>query len=864
MQFSLPMSTTRIILVSLVLSLAVMFFLSWPLPRFMSEGIPASPYSNPGEQQVRGMFPGDHLQLMYYFELFSSTLEGRTPWFSNPYEFNTGEGTQRFYLGFDYFPFSLFYTVGQWIAGPAFGYNLAIFLSVWLSVISTWLLVRRYVQDEAVACLFGLTTAIFPFHWISLFEGSPTGFAMMWVPIVALGLDMAVRDGKLRGGVLAGAGIFLSFLGSKQVFFFTVLLVPAWCILAFLARETFNWKSFKDYISITRALAPVVLFSAAAVYLSRLLAQELAGTKMHEGRGLAEASLFSPRPEGLLSWQPMDISAQVFMGYALPVLLALGGLALCLRVFWSLGRSWRSLLVYLVLLGGIVSVVLLALGPHGPGGGKAFALAREWIPFYAMLRQAGKIFTLMPTLVAVAGALALTALISLSKAKWWRISCLMVVALAFFLEFLPLSRPVISRVDTRQDAYQAVADHARQLGEKPGMLIVVLWPGDTHYSSVYQHWVVRYGIRMVNGYNPAIDNTYYDTIFQRFISVNHGYLDDDQADELLARGIRYLALHEDMFPEKVSPFPVTYTLKAFLNHPRLSLLQQADRVWAFEILEAPVTSPDKVPHWVVFLPARHWGMERHHLHQAEVRDDPTARRGRYVALEQPGAAVSTSYTGAPPAPELRWMIRVRGQGDLSVETHQREHGRFFQESVSIDQPDWTWIESPIPLESFAVVSLRAMLQSGRLDVDAAFLGAGNWPELALEESWVIPAPCFFHAGYTDLAGDEVVFLKRHDHVRNVFYGPRLPLPPGRYAVDFRFTSPAVPGTGLGVVHLQAAGEEDVYFPVTASSPATGVFRQQLNLPFELSFIFSGQGDLRIKEVVLTRLALDGESERRTP
>ena len=44
----------------------------------------------PTRTPVRRMVPGDHLQLVYNYRLFSDMLTGHTPWFYNLYEFNTG------------------------------------------------------------------------------------------------------------------------------------------------------------------------------------------------------------------------------------------------------------------------------------------------------------------------------------------------------------------------------------------------------------------------------------------------------------------------------------------------------------------------------------------------------------------------------------------------------------------------------------------------------------------------------------------------------------------------------------------------------------------------------------------------------
>ena len=89
---------------------------------------------------------------------------------------------------------------------------------------------------------------------------------------------------------------------------------------------------------------------------------------------------------------------------------------------------------------------------------------------------------------------------------------------------------------------------------------------------------------MVDGYNPFIGKDYFENVFRRFESVNQGVISDEQLAKLNEMGVHWVLFHENLFPEKVSPFPAAATLKNLLTHPRLQLLAQDGPVWAFRIL----------------------------------------------------------------------------------------------------------------------------------------------------------------------------------------------------------------------------------------------------------------------------------------
>lgn len=854
---------SRLLPASLILAILTWMALSWPLPLHVTSAVTVSSHGGDGGE-IRTMIPSDALQLLYYYQLVREWLTGVTPFFSNLYEFNIGNDAERYFPGGYYIPFSLVYALGATLMGQAFGMNLAVVFSLWFTVLGTWLLVRRYVEDEWIVALFSVFAIVFPYRWITQFDASPTGSAMMWVPFIFLGLDMAVRDGRIRGGLLAAATLLLVYVGDVHVFFFSVLAVPGWCLLSLAWQSSIPGGWGTRMARQARALFPVVVAAVLIVFVVRFQSGQLEGTHMAGGRNLGEVALFSPTKDGFFAWKPGTISDQVYLGLPLGVLLGLGGLALLVLAVRRPEEEVRRLIFLGLLLIGATLTAILALGPHGLRNGGLFGLVRELIPPYAMIRQAGKIFCLMPTFLAVAGALSLSALIRVGPmAVWWRVLCLGCFGAALIAGYAALGAPALTRLEATQGAYQAVAEDARGMGMIPRAVVVTLWPGDSHFASVYQHFAQAHGIRIVNGYSPAFTRAYFENVFLPLYTINQGYLSDQQIDMLLAWGVGHVLLHEDMYPEKVSPFPVAFAIRRFMEHPRMRFLAQEGSVWAFRLLNAPRPGVDNhmdypvVQEWETFFPARHWEVERSRFRDAVHVADAEASGGGYLRVSQAGATVSLAPVGVPPAPKLRWMLRARGTGELRADLQVNgQYGNV--QKVMLQSPKWVWVSVDAPVSSHAEIGLRLEHVAGEVDLDSALLTAGVWTFLEPGESLTIPAPSFFHAGYTDLGTGKVVFRRSHEPRQIIFYGPKMPFAPGAYNVTLTFGAIAENNgkteEPLGMLHVETDWNirQGPSYPVKAGQPFQVQMEVSENLPVNLVFVYFGNADMTVKHVEFTR------------
>ncbi len=807
----------RTALISFLITLAIWLVYAWPLPRHLASSIPSGYTRAQLREVTHTMEPGDHLQLLYHFWLFSDFVRGGTPWFHNVYEFNTGNDADRYEPGTYYFPFSLFYTVGQWIRGPAMGWNLSGFIALWLTYLFTWRLARRYAPSEGWAALCALVAIIFPYRWINIAGGSPTGFSMMWVPALLYGLDRAVRDRDIRGGLWAGFALLMASWGDTHTFYFTALATPCWCIIAWIMSPSFTWKTAHRE---ALALLPVPLFGGLAFLSSKLMTKGIASSHASGGRAISEIALFSPHAEGFVTWADRGGSNHIYLGHAMLLFLAL---AIVVHLI-TLRRHRRDTAVFALLILGLVGICMLSLGPFSPFDGRPFTAARKFIPQYTMIRQPAKIFCLLPTIIAIITALTASAV--RGRARFLLVALpILASAGEYKLKFMPVLCPL----DPGQPAYQAAADHS---AGDPRALVLPLWPGDSHYTSVYQYYALLYRIRLVNGYRPFVPQSYIDDVARPLESANLGVLTDAQLQQLTNMGVTHILLHEDLFPEKVSPFPIGYTLQNLLNHPRLTLEKHAGTVWAFKIEEEPRSKPP-----VDILGGYYFAARQFNAARLKHADDKWTVRAFSV----------------PPAPELRWLIHGAGPGSLIAGTFIRdEPASTITLNFASAAPEWA--QAPIPVLDSAAAQIYPMLKSADVTVDYLLLAAGKWPALRAGEKIRIPATAFFHEGYTDLAERRVALTASRDPRAIAFYGPKLPVPAGRYRATVAFDSPAPRGTSLGA-WLAAApeGREVARAPALAGEPLQLEFEMKESWPLLLAFDFTGVADISFERVDLERI-----------
>jgi len=844
--------------VSLLVALCVWALFSWPLPAKFCKGIPHTAIA-PANQRVAHMAPGDHLQLLYHFWLAGDMIRGGTPPFHNLYEFNIGNDYATRRVGPYYFPFSFLYWLGECLGGRAVGWNVTGILALWASYVLTCLLARRYTASDVSAFVAALPGVSMPLYWVSLLGGSPFGFALMWCPAMLLGLDLAIRDLRAIGGLMAGLALLFASWTDSHVFFFCTLMAPAWSVIVFLQRERFApWG--RTLRGLVVPLLPAATLAVAALLINHffMMSKSAADVLAGGGRRLQEAQIFSPDWHGLFRPFADGTSTQIYIGWSIIVCVTAAAISSLIpasrrKGAWAGERRVATITMVLV-LAALGAVVMLALGPRGPEHGLAFRAVRKLIPPYTMIRQPAKIFCLVPSLLAIVSALAFNRLGPIVPRRL-ATGILPLWALLLLAEYRHPIRAGVCLLDDDQAAYAAVAADAGACGVAARALVVPLWPGDSHWSSLYDYYASQRRIRMVNGYQPFVSRGYMTNVFQRLESVNKGFLDDAQLTWLSVAGVTHVILHEDAFPEKVSPFPAGDTLRRLLQHPRLRLLTQADGVWAFRIETQPVSpaSSRPTPALPYLFPTRFWEVERIPAGERGVIEASDASSGRAVRMTPTSGRLVSGSVTAVRDERLLWLIRLRGNGTLRLGTMEDGTNRAGR-ALTVSGADWQWATAPVEQQrAYAALAASLAVGSGCIDVDLVILAGGPWKPLGAGENVVLPAASFFHAGYTDPQTMHVVLRPLRDAADVVFYGWRLPLEPGRYRVDFACASDGPAGAVLGTIVCDDRLGQTAVATVTAGSPASGILMRTNNLPPRIGFRYAGRAKVEITELELTRL-----------
>lgn len=821
---------------------------TWPLPARVGDAIP---YTSQNRQRFepRAMIAGDQLQLLYRFWLLGDMLKGHSPIGRNIYEFNRGDDDERRLPGAYYLPFSLVHVAVGEVLGTAFGWNFTGFLSLWLTYVFTILVLQFYTRDYRLAFVFAAVAILSPYRYWALLGGSPTGFAMLWPPVVVFGLEWALRKGRTAGGLVAGGALFLCCISDLQLFLFVFLLAVCWGAALFLHRCLTERRVLM--VALTeglRALWPVaaalVLCYAYSRHLTRMIG---VSTHMADGRSMSEVALFSPTFKMLFSTDMSLDNHGAYAGYAWIALGLLGG-AVSLHAAFTRKGTWRAVAIAAAWAMGLIVLYTLALGANTPGDGMALILARMVIPPLRMVRAPSRFLALTPTLIAV--MLCVVAAPALARMKRRTVLVLLCVfAAAMTFEYARCTRVGLAVLDTHQAAYAAAkADHAGRADAPVRAMALPLWPGDSHWSSLYQYHASLHRVRMLNGYSPVVEHNYYEQIFERFNSMNAGVIDDDQLDALLAMDVRYVLFYEDAFPEIVSPFPAAHTLSRLGAHPRLAYLARGGRVWAFRIQETP--DPDAVRPLLdspVKFPTRFYDVQRTRRNAAARLSDASAVGASAALLDEAHPQLHVARTSMLGGEEIVWLARVRGQGAFRIGV--QGNGVDWQSAAhTVAEDTWHWVAvSNAGIPAYAVGEVDIAWLSGRIEVDYVCLTTLRAPM----GPCTLAAASFFRAGEADDADGSVRLDPVRDMRGRIFYGPRLPFEAGRYRVVLEYATDAPEGVLLGSWAIEQPTRHAVDVRAGATQAVLDLDLRE-NLPVEFAFDFAATYPVILRAVRVER------------
>jgi hypothetical protein len=752
-----------------------------------------------GAQALVTRAPGDVLQLYYHLWLVRDGLLGPTPLFWDPYQFRI-DGP-RWNLPQTFFPLSLPFTVLS-AFGSAAAYNFLVFLSFPLSGLAAYALARRYTGSTLGAAVAGIGFALAPARLGPLFGGHAAGFAAASVPLVLWGLDVALVDGRLAGGLMGGSALLaLAMLDPHYAY-----IMGAVALLYMPLR----WSAMTPPRRICPGalVAFALLAVAGAAWLYMLGQTFLRGSIASGGRSIHVVRLLSPGPASLLL-------PETYVGVFV-LLLALFGL-------WAPdpGRPGRVRAFYgVVFAAGLV----LGLGPtirYFP----LYDLLHGVVPLFSFIRNPEK-FRILTSLGAI--ILAAYGVSALRARLPARVRGLVVafIVIAVLVETPPWHPITVTRF-LDNPVYAAVAADSRKV------LYVPIWGGDSVWSAVYLYATTHTRVPMLNGYSPMVSRRYLTDVYEPLRGLNVGRVGPTEHAALRRLGVTHVVVDRALFPPDVSPLPSAFTIESLRRSSGLVLEQAADSLWLFRVVDTsettqpPLSSPVGIFYEAEML---------YRLTGAPVAE-PGASGGRVVAgrpeAAQPGFLAFGPYRLLPVG-RYRATFRVRGEGlVLEVTTHDGQ--RLLAERVATPGPGWAeetltfaldearpvefrvrWDgRAPVAMDWVAVAFADRPQPEYTFEVEALPHKLGERPDPDASGGW---------AGYAD---------RNQSHRTDVVTGPARLYPAGRYRLTLRARSERVaPGPILRLSVTEPAGRVLARRSVDAAELLPGRYGL-VSLPFEL-------------------------------
>lgn len=834
----------RHMFLALCFSLAIFSFFSYPLPVRWHQSIPCSA-ENKEKFHERTLIPGDHLQLEYRFWLFSDMIRGKTPLFQNPYEFNSGDDLKTYRIHPQYLPFSAFYSLVNTFYSRAFAWNSTLFLSFWLTFLFSLTLYLKFHQNLFMAFLLTSLTLCIPYRFHTLLGGSPTGLAMTWVPLFYLGLYHWFDENRDKGAFQSGLALLFSYTTDMHVFYFSALSAPFMAILFYVSRQRPEFSisfSRTDVINKIKQCLIFGLLMIPVIYFVLIKKTELSSSfHMKSGRELAEIAIFTPFMNALT--QVVHDHASIYLGILFITLF----IAFSLFSLSCAGsRPLKENLRLGFFLTSVILIYILALGEHGIFEGRFFINAREWIPEYDNIRQPLKILCLAPTLLLMFFACGLSRLTTI-RAAHLKISAILVVSC--IMSFKYAVKPTLTALPSEIVPYKAIMESARLESTEARTVAIPLWPGDSHWSSLYEYAGSLYRIRMLNGYSPTVKADYVKSVFEPLKSLNAGLVSRNHVTLLKGMNIQYLTFHENAFPEKVSPFPVEFTRQALLNSPYLQLFSRVGPVYAFKIrsetigIDHDVPLTQQRPLSFLFAARKYFSYQFKH-NGILVNSDDDQRE--YLTVSGPDGFFKTPSKTLFFPEGSRWKILAKGHFTARFSTVENQTHTYALN-------DWSWIEVPVPV-NYNLVKTRFQMDciDGTSSIFLAILEGHNLSATHFSRPAVIPATHFFHAGYSSETMDgSVIFTPSVDPDSKVLYAP-LALKKGTYVITCHYlTSDPDQSPGQLIIRTHDAQLSQHI------DPATNVISMETSLTSDdllsLEFHYSRLTEITIHSVEIATL-----------
>jgi hypothetical protein len=291
------------------------------------------------------------------------------------------------------------------------------------------------------------------------------------------------------------------------------------------------------------------------------------------GRRFEEVSDYSPNIIDLFRRESISVEKNIYLGY-LVILLAF------IPVIFKKFRNHNVIFF----LGVFIISLILSFGPNLDPYVPFYYILYKYLPGFNYQRVAGRIITFTVVSLTILAGHGLKYLCS-SERKVLKYLFIPIIILVI-LDFHPFKVRGITIPPRENKVYEFIKNNIR---EEERVLEIPIWPGDSAWSSIYEYYVTLYKYRMINGYSAYITQRYYNEIFWGFYTLNLGEIRKEEYDILRKFKVRYIVMHEEAFPPKVSPFPFSLSLENMKNSPFVKFIKNDGPVYLFKVIDNPKT-----------------------------------------------------------------------------------------------------------------------------------------------------------------------------------------------------------------------------------------------------------------------------------
>ena len=566
---------------AVLLALAAVF--SYPLILYFTVGMPYSFIPVSGLEVIH-QHPGDYIQLMYRFWLFEKAVTGEIPFFTNAYEFSTPLTPPLFNT--QGIPISAIFMLFMPLGNIA-AYNALVVLSFLGAGIAMALLVREFTDSPGVSVVCGLLYSCIPNRLGHLYGGHMGGFVFFLMPLAMYCMERAWRcasgdRSSIRGAFAWGFGCGLCSLCAAPIELHISFSMGILLVIFFLVR--FAGHAAREGMRSALRASRLVLWGLllpVAVTVSYLLWVKfcyLATSVVGAGRSIRTVQAYNPMLVDII-YKNRNAEKNICLG-VLPLIGAIYGFFVRRREI-SRGRAEPGALLGLYFWAGLFVVTyMLSLGTALEAHIPMYAWLHAHIPFMSYSRTSSRIVAISLLGFFMLVAYGMRHLLSKGRTTRFAVGLLTVLTLA---DYHPKGRIGVSLLHGMDSVYEKVRREAQ--GKR--LLELPIWPGDSAWSAVYEHYATLTGVPIVNGYNPVPQLAYVTRVFEPMKSLNLGEMRKWQYDMLKSWDVPFIILHQDLFPRKVSRYPFRFTLLNLMRSPYLEFVRKDGPNHLFALRENP-------------------------------------------------------------------------------------------------------------------------------------------------------------------------------------------------------------------------------------------------------------------------------------